>query len=112
MNAEKRYIFIAVLVRPSRRPDDTRPSADIMSACALAVGAARALDARREHELCALRDTERDKKHRLDPSMLACEGAAWLPQAGRTHTHALSAPGNSFVVCHGLQSDGRVTALA
>ena len=80
-----------------------------MYAYALAVGAARALDERREHELCALRDTERDKKHRLDPSMLACEGAAWLPQAGRTHTHALSAAGNSFVVCHGLQSDGRVT---
>ena len=83
-----------------------------MSACALAVGAARALDTRREHELCALRDTERDKKHRLDPSMLACEGAAWLPQAGGTHTYALSAAGNSFVACHGLQSDGRVTALA
>ena len=112
MNVEKRVIYIAVPGRPSRRPDGTRPSTDIMSACALAVGAARALDARREHELCALRDTERDKKHRRVPPMLACEGAAWLPQAGRTHTHALSAPDMSPLVWHGLRSNGRDTVLS
>ena len=112
MNVEKQLSAPAVPARPCRRPDGTRPSRDIMSACALAVGAARALDARREHELCALRDTERDKNPRRVPPMLACEGAAWLPQAGRTHTYALSAAGNSFVVCHGLQSDGRYAALA
>ena len=48
----------AVPVRPARGPDGTRPSSDIMSAPAVAVGVACAPDGRRAHEVCARRAVE------------------------------------------------------